>query len=126
MFQLFARLCSDSALGALTTRMQVQLAKDIHLSGDKKKTSLYAYVSKLVFQASVASLFTPEAAEDPVLFDAFRAFDEHLPLAAGGYKVSRYNEYLFNLSFLIFVEGLFSVQYRVKLSKHILLFRICV
>mmetsp|Transcript_112566 Transcript_112566/g.220657 ORF Transcript_112566/g.220657 Transcript_112566/m.220657 type:complete len:513 (-) Transcript_112566:24-1562(-) len=80
-------LLSDSALGALTTRMQVQLAKDIHLSGDKKKTSLYAYVSKLVFQASVASLFTPEAAEDPVLFDAFRAFDEHLPLAAGGYKV---------------------------------------
>lgn len=41
----------------------------------------------MVFQASVASLFSPEAAEDPALFSAFQAFDQHMPLALAGFKV---------------------------------------
>jgi hypothetical protein len=67
--------------------MQAQLAKDVNSTTTGREVPLYEFISKLVFQASVASLFSPEAAEDPDLFEAFRAFDQHMPLAAGGYKV---------------------------------------
>lgn len=68
--------------------MQAQLAKDVNSTATGREVALYEFISKLVFQASVASLFSPGAAEDPDLFQAFRAFDQHMPLAAGGYKVS--------------------------------------
>jgi hypothetical protein len=49
---------------------------------------MYSFLSRLIFRASVAALLTPEAGDDDTLYDAFRAFDQHLPLAAAGYKVT--------------------------------------
>ena len=51
------------------------------------RTPLYEFVATLIFKASVASLFTAEAGNDSELFQAFLAFDKHMPLAMGGYKV---------------------------------------
>jgi hypothetical protein len=45
-------------------------------------------MSNVLFKASIATLLSPAAAADPDLYAAFRAFDNHLPLALGGVKVS--------------------------------------
>lgn len=58
--------------------------KDIEVD---KVHRLYEFISKLVFKASIAGLFTDDAADDSALYDAFMVFDSHLPLAMGGYKV---------------------------------------
>lgn len=58
--------------------------KDIEVD---KVHLLYEFISKLVFKASIAGLFSDDAADDSALYDAFMVFDSHLPLAMGGYKV---------------------------------------
>jgi hypothetical protein len=68
--------------------MQAQLGRDLRQCGSSRTVPLYAFISKLVFQASVASLFSPEAADDPDLYTAFQTFDQHLPMAAAGFKVN--------------------------------------
>mmetsp|Transcript_13490 Transcript_13490/g.22572 ORF Transcript_13490/g.22572 Transcript_13490/m.22572 type:complete len:530 (-) Transcript_13490:396-1985(-) len=82
-------LMGDASLHDMTIRMQTQLLEDIQASSPTgtNTTSLYTFLSQLVFRASVASLYDSDAARDPELYDAFMAFDEHLPLAAAGYKV---------------------------------------
>jgi len=71
----------------LTQRMQVQLDKDIGAHQSTRAVPLYNFLAKIIFQASVASLFNGAAGDDHALFDAFEKFDQHLPMAAGGYKV---------------------------------------
>ncbi|KAJ1441716.1 cytochrome P450, partial [Ochromonadaceae sp. CCMP2298] len=79
-------LLGDNGLQELTRRMQSQLDKCLP-DVSTGQHSLYDFLSRLIFQASVASLLSPEAGDDPTLYDAFTAFDQHLPLAAAGYKV---------------------------------------
>ena len=69
--------------------MQAQLARDTDrlTAAGTAAVPFYDLLSRLIFQASVAALLTPEAADDPALFEAFKVFDQHLPLAAGGFKV---------------------------------------
>jgi len=67
--------------------MQVQLDKDLGPSTSSQYVPLYDYLSRVIFQASVAALFNQAAGDDRSLFDAFDKFDKHLPMAAGGYKV---------------------------------------
>lgn len=74
----------------MTKRMQARLAQDIRTQQSCLSVPLYEFLSKLVFQASVAALFNDAAADDAELFAAFQAFDQHLPMAAGGFKVSNY------------------------------------
>ena len=77
--------------------MQAQLTKNIHSVRETPRTPLYALLARLIFQASTAALFTPEAGDDAALFEAFQAFDQHMPLALGGYKVT-----LFKVKFFIY------------------------
>ena len=71
--------------------MQAQINKShrtsSYSSSINNPVQLYQFIGKLIFDASVASMFGPAAAEDPDLYAAFLAFDQHLPMALGGYKV---------------------------------------
>lgn len=78
---------SNASLSQLTKRMQVQLDQDTSAHRSQRSVPLYNFLSKIIFQASVAALFNGAAGDDHALFDAFEKFDQHLPLAAGGYKV---------------------------------------
>ena len=78
---------SNASLSKLTQRMQVQLNKDLGPATPTRTVPLYDYLSRVIFQASVAALFNSAAGDDHALFDAFEKFDQHLPMAAVGYKV---------------------------------------
>jgi len=82
---------SNAALSKLTERMQVQLNKDLGPDTPTRTVPLYDFLSRVVFQASAAALFNPAAGDDHALYDAFDKFDRHLPMAAGGYKVTFYS-----------------------------------
>jgi hypothetical protein len=74
-------------LGLLTARLQDQLFKSVDGMQNTSSVHLYELLAKLIFQASVASIFNEEAGNDADLFGAFQAFDQHMPLAMGGLKV---------------------------------------
>ncbi len=81
--------------------MQVQLNKDLGPDTPTRTVPLYDFLSRVIFQASAAALFNTAAGDDHSLYDAFDKFDKHLPMAAGGYKVT----------FILFAGMLFSNSY---------------
>lgn len=84
---------SNNALHALTLRLQSKLLQSTEeMPAGRREVGLNDFVSRLVFQASVATLFNEEAGNDPELFAAFLAFDKQLPMAAAGISLSYFSE----------------------------------
>lgn len=82
-------LLNDKALNVLNVRMQEYLVKSVKLvECCPSPVGLYRFISKLIFDASVASIFNEDCGDDEELYDAFLAFDQMLPLAAAGASVS--------------------------------------
>ncbi len=71
----------------MTKRMLNQLVRSTAVNG-ATVVSLYDFLSRLIFQASVATLFNEEAGNDKDLYAAFLDFDKQLPIAAAGVSVS--------------------------------------
>ena len=69
--------------------MESQLLKSTQaLPSGVRVVPLFDFVSKLVFQASIATLFNEAAGEDKELYNAFVTFDKQLPISAAGINVA--------------------------------------
>lgn len=49
---------------------------------------LYGFLSKLIFRASVASIFNESRCEEEGLYEAFHTWDSHMAMAAGGMSLN--------------------------------------
>jgi cytochrome P450 len=71
--------------------MQKQLVKSTGALSSSNAVQLSDFLSRLIFQASVATLFNEDAANDKDLYSSFVTFDQQLPLAAAGISVSNFS-----------------------------------
>jgi len=83
-------LYSDRGLGDLTERMQLNIFQQLSAVKSGVEVDMYDMCSRVIFEASLASIFSVPFARTPGLYEDFVAFDAHFPLAMGGipYAVS--------------------------------------
>ena len=96
--------------------MQVQLNKDLGPRTSSQSVPLYDFLSRVIFQASVAALFNQAAGDDRALFDAFEKFDKHLPMAAGGYKVRDRRSFTKRMFYRLKIYIILMIRYHTPVS----------
>ena len=77
-------LSSDKHLHQLTARMYDQLNEDLPKVGPNQEVSLFNFISKLVFRASVRAVFNEDVSRQDELYDCFMATEKAMPLAVAG------------------------------------------
>jgi cytochrome P450 len=81
-------LFMDSGLMALTERMQLHM-QDIIREIRPGRYQMNTFLSKLIFDASIAALVNKEAGSNSAFYKAFVEFDKALPVAAAGIDIKR-------------------------------------